>query len=185
MALAYHKCLDDVADDNSTKAKAARLALEGSYGKALERIPEECDAIRQSMDRIRLIESDAHSSPDAAANEFGSLLGELFAHYDDIWTKTLHDFGGYLGRFIYLMDAAVDLEQDIKTGSYNPFAKLDLNPDQMRAILANIIGEATIHFERLPLVQDANLMRSVLYSGVWLKFNQTYNNDEKSENKQS
>lgn len=178
VALAYHKCLDDVADDNSAKAKAAAKILESSYKKALERIPDECAAIEASMIEIRKLEADPDTSPDAAAAEFGRLMAKLFAHYDDIWTDTLYEFGRYLGEFVYLMDAAVDLEQDRDNGSYNPFIKLDLAPDDMRTILQNIIGEAAIRFERLPLVQDDNLMRCVLYSGVWQKFNQTYGKTE-------
>lgn len=72
------------------------------------------------------------------------------------------------------MDAAVDLKQDKEHGSYNPFAALHLDVDDMRTILQSTIGEAAIRFERLPLVKDDNLMRCVLYSGVWQKFNQTY-----------
>ena len=33
------------------------------------------------------------------------------------------------------------------------------------------MGQAAEAFEALPLIQDANLMRNILYSGVW----QTYN----------
>ena len=31
--------------------------------------------------------------------------------------------GFYLGKFIYLMDAYDDVEDDVKKGNYNPFAK--------------------------------------------------------------
>ncbi len=174
VALAYHKCLDDVADDNSSKAKAATKILASSYAKAMERIPTECTAIEEAMAAIRKVEADANASPDDAAAEFGYLMAKIFAHYNDIWTETLYEFGLHLGRFIYLMDAAVDLKQDKEHGSYNPFATLHLDVEDMRTILQSIIGEAAIRFERLPLVKDDNLMRCVLYSGVWQKFNQTY-----------
>lgn len=178
VALAYHKCLDDVVDDNSSKAKAATKMLAGSYAKAMERIPTECTAIEEAMAAIRKVEADASASPDDAAAEFGCLMAKIFAHYDDIWTETLYEFGLHLGRFIYLMDAAVDLKQDKEHGSYNPFAALHLDVDDMRTILQSIIGEAAIRFERLPLVKDDNLMRCVLYSGVWQKFNQTYEKND-------
>lgn len=174
VALAYHKCLDDVVDDDSVKAKAASALLKGSYEKARARIPELCDAITHSMERTHLLERDPTTPPDAVAVEFGSMLGELFSADQGIWTDAMDQFGSELGRFVYLMDAAVDFQMDAKSGSYNPFVLLDTSPDQMRAILTNLIGGATHLFEKLPVVEDAHLLRSVLYAGVWQKFNQIY-----------
>ena len=33
------------------------------------------------------------------------------------------------------------------------------------------LGAAADAFERLPLLQDAQLLRSILYSGVWQRYN--------------
>ena len=37
-------------------------------------------------------------------------------------------------------------------------------------MLTLLIGEAAIAFETLPLVQDADILRNILYSGVWTRF---------------
>lgn len=102
-------------------------------------------------------------------------MGELFV-YDpsDWWADTLRAFGEGLGRFIYLMDAAVDLERDRKSGSYNPFVFTERTPEEMRSALMLLMGEAARAFEHLPLEQDVSLMRNILYSGVWQKFNAAY-----------
>ena len=34
------------------------------------------------------------------------------------------------------------------------------------------MGECTDAFERLPLVQDVDILRNILYSGVWLRYYQ-------------
>ena len=70
-----------------------------------------------------------------------------------------------------MMDAAIDYEEDQKKGCYNPLNGMDVTPDKAQDILRQPIGQAAEAFETLPLVQDANLMRNILYSGVW----QTYN----------
>lgn len=176
MALAYHKCLDDIADDHSLTARAGRAALEGAYRKAQERIPEECAAIETSMGKIRTIEGETASrtvSPDAAANEFGALLGTLFAHGQGYWADAMETFGRALGRFVYLMDAAVDFADDARSGSYNPFVALNSTPEAMRESLELVAADMASAFERLPLEQDLHLLRSVLYEGVWIQFNQT------------
>lgn len=177
VALAYHKCLDDVNDEHSRKARAASALLARSYEKARRIIPDQCRAIEHSMAATSDIEHDENASPDAAANEFGRLLGELFAYRQDIWADTMRTFGDQLGRFIYLMDAAVDYADDKATGSYNPFVHLETTPKDMKTLLAILIGEAAATFEKLPLEQDLHLMQSVLYSGVWQKFNETYLKD--------
>lgn len=187
VALAYHKCLDDEADDRSLKARAARSALSGAYGKVRRELPEHCLAIEEAMAAISAIEREPAAAPDAAATAFGDLLGFLVecvpGRFPDLWSETLREFGGWLGRFVYLMDAAVDFEQDAKTGSYNPFVRLaaegadgaaEPDPVAMREVLGALAGRACAAFERLPLVQDAQLMRSVLYAGVWQKFNRCY-----------
>lgn len=174
VALAYHKCLDDWHDDHAVRAKAAERLLAKAYAKARERIPDQCDAIERSLAAIGAIEGASDPPPDAAAIEFGALLGRLFAHDQGIWADQMDKFGRQLGQFVYLMDAAVDLAADEKSGSYNPFVRLEADPEDMRTLLAVLIGNAADTFERLPLERDLHLMRSVLYSGVWQQFNRTY-----------
>ena len=202
VALAYHKVLDDVADDGDLKARAAERLLAGAYEQARTRIPEQCAEIERTMAAIRAIEEAGRSNadalsggagtacdspfsadatdavlafdPDAAANEFGRMLGRLFAHNQGFWAETMEELGRGLGRFIYLMDAAVDFADDTASGSYNPFVALGSDAEAMRATLALAAADAAIPYERLPLVQDAHLMDAILYSGVWAQFNKAY-----------
>ena len=202
VALAYHKVLDDVADDGDLAARAAERLLAGAYERARARIPEQCAEIERAMAAIRAIEgaernntpalsdstetacvsplsADATDTalafdPDAAAHEFGRMLGRLFAHNQGFWAEAMEALGNGLGRFIYLMDAAVDFADDAASGSYNPFVALGSDADAMRATLALAAADAAAPYERLPLVQDAHLMDAILYSGVWAQFNKAY-----------
>lgn len=226
VALAYHKVLDDVADDGDLKARAAERLLAGAYERARTRIPEQCAEIERAMAAIRAIEGagrrasaapsdnaehtgisprglrsnaavdalandsetaafrsesatpDLAFDPDAAAREFGRMLGRLFAHNQGFWAEAMEELGRGLGRFIYLMDAAVDFADDAASGSYNPFVALGSDAEAMRATLALAAADAVAPYERLPLVQDAHLMDAILYSGVWAQFNKTYPPDE-------
>lgn len=202
VALAYHKVLDDIADDGDLAARAAERLLAGAYERARARIPEQCAEIERAMAAIRAIEgaernntpalsdstetacvsplsADATDTalafdPDAAAREFGRMLGRLFAHNQGFWAEAMEALGNGLGRFIYLMDATVDFANDARTGSYNPFVTLGSDADAMRATLALAAADAAAPYERLPLVQDAHLMDAILYSGVWAQFNKAY-----------
>jgi hypothetical protein len=102
-------------------------------------------------------------------------MGEVFSFREDpIWGMKLREFGESLGEFIYIMDAVIDLKKDEKKGSYNPLSALvaaGRTEDDLKYILTMLIGECAARFERLPLVRDVDIMRNILYSGVWLRYN--------------
>ena len=52
------------------------------------------------------------------------MMEELFVYRKDVWEKTLRKIGFFLGKFIYLMDAYDDLEEDKKKHCYNPLIPL-------------------------------------------------------------
>lgn len=172
--LAYHKLLDDWKDERKVGAKVASAALGRAYAKAREAAPEDCEVVERSLQAVARIECDASSAPDDAALEFGALMGELFARNQGIWADAMRELGFHLGRFVYFMDAAVDYEEDRESGSYNPLVRMGGTPEGMRTLLASIMAEAAATFEKLPLEHDLNIMRSILYSGVWQKFNEIY-----------
>ena len=104
---------------------------------------------------------------------FGVMLGMLFAPKDDNWRETLVKFGANLGRLIYFMDAAVDYETDIKNGLFNPFVKIldtekvdEATARDIKDKLMVLAGQATQHFEKLPLEQDLHLLQNILYEGL-------------------
>lgn len=175
VAFAYHKLLDDWHDDHTIKSRAAAFALAGAYRKAKKRIPQECRAIEEALAEIQdmekqLLEQNESLPLDAPANRFGLLLGDIFAYKNDFWATDLRRFGARLGKFVYVMDAAMDLEEDLRTGSYNPFKYMDHDPQALRDNLEYLAASMTEVFERLPLERDLHLLRSVLYAGVWQRF---------------
>ncbi|MBR1497035.1 MAG: hypothetical protein IJ617_05360 [Oscillospiraceae bacterium] len=173
VALAYHNCLDDYRDDKKLLSLAEARVLERHYREVSERWPVQCAAIEETMGRLAELERSGSPDPDAAANCFGALMGELFAcEPDPVWNPRFRDFGEALGRFIYMMDACVDLEKDLKKGSYNPLASMGkrLTEAEKTGILKMLIGDCAAKFELLPVVQDADILRSVLYSGVWTRY---------------
>lgn len=208
VALAYYKCLDDWNDERDVPKRAFAAALAGPYSKVEQRHPRVCAAIEQNMQAISEIERAAQDArragavaeqpvdpeaaraqqlrreagnPDAAANRFGLLLGEVFAWRDDFWADDLRRFGARLGKFVYVMDAVVDFEDDAKTGSYNPLVSLGATPQDMKEDLDMLAASAADAFERLPLERDMHLLRSVLYAGMWQQY---YAKEEKRKQKQ-
>ncbi len=44
-----------------------------------------------------------------------------------------------------------------------------------------LIGECAAEFEKLPLLQDVEIMRSILYSGVWMQYERALKKKGESE----
>lgn len=175
VALAYHNCMDNWNDDRSVLSLTEAKALKKHYDAIAQRWPRQCAAMEECMSTLADIESRSGSEPDAATNCFGRLMGEIFACVDSdgVWAETFRRFGQALGRFIYMMDACVDLKGDIRHGRYNPLIAMgnaDISEEGKIDILKMLIGECTIEFERLPIVQDVDIMRNILYSGVWTQY---------------
>lgn len=172
MALAYHNCMDDWHDERKTKAfLLAKLFQRSSISVSAE-YPKQWQAIETCMQTLKELEQQNLQDPDLGANTFGRLMGILFAWKDDRWTPLLEQMGQSLGRFIYLLDALLDLPEDVKTGSYNPFLdryRQGLTMQDYLPVLKMLMGECTDALERLPLLQDLDLLRNILYAGVWTK----------------
>lgn len=182
IALTYYKCLDDWKDDRNLLRLIYAKLLEKSYKKVKQQWPRQCRAIETELDVLSRIEDEKSSAPDAAANSFGRLMAELFVLYSDNWETHLRALGYGLGRYIYFADAALDYQKDRRSGSYNPLNYIETKPEEMKPVLTGLLGEASAAFEFLPLVQDVHLLRNVLYSGIWLKYNQGMEQRRKKKN---
>ena len=88
-----------------------------------------------------------------------------------------------MGKFIYLMDACEDVEKDRKKDNYNPWMPIAGEEDfYQRAgqILTMLAAECSRQFERLPILEYVDILRNILYSGIWMKFDKlTKENEEK------
>lgn len=175
VVLAYYQALDDWQDDRNLLAKGKLKLLEACKEQAEARWPRQCGAIAQCLHRLGELERGNELNPDLPANCFGELLGELFVLHEDEWAATLYRMGAALGRFVYMMDASMDLSSDLKRGRYNPLmAQINTHFTPM---LTMLIGECTREFEKLPLQRDTAVLRNVLYSGVWVKYKKEEVND--------
>ena len=173
VALAYYKCMDDWQDEGKTSAKW----MSSVFGQNMPRIqgeyPRQCDAIAQCIGELARLEGENCPNPDETANCFGRLMGELMVVREDLWASTLRELGLHLGRFIYLLDAAVDFEKDRKKGSYNPYIAMGMDREdwsRWEEYLVLTMARCTECFERLPLVQDKEILDNILYSGVWVNY---------------
>ena len=77
-----------------------------------------------------------------------------------------------------------------KTDAYTPGGVMGKRPDyeeRMVQILRMMIAESTARFEQLPCLVDVDILRNILYDGVWNHYNkiQMKKREEKNDDKKS
>ena len=172
--LFFWKCEDQRMDDHSLRGKAGEALFRKSADKVRFLWPEQAKGVEKALKELWEEESSSSPDPDRLCNLSGEMLGSVFVPRPaDTWSPVLRSVGNGLGRFIYWMDAWEDYDADIKKGRFNPLKGWHDRPDYEAFCLETLellVAEATESFEILPLEQDLDLLRNVLYSGVWQRY---------------
>lgn len=174
VALHYYNARDKWQDDHNPLGLLYMKLLESKRASSEARWPRQCEAIRTCLDRLARYEAEGSEDLDAVSGCFGELMAELFDYKQDRWSPELRSLGLHLGKYIYLLDAYDDLARDKRRHAYNPLTALSEQPgyeEEMKEIFELLLAACARSFERLPCVEDTDLLRNILYSGVWLKYN--------------
>ncbi len=173
--LACHNLEDDWRDGRAYTKKALARAFVKDYGRIREKYPAQVAAVERYMRELSEAEEAQEENIDRIAGLTGEMTGEIFGWRQDEWSEELRCLGFYMGKFIYLMDAYEDLEKDRKRQAYNPFARMVCEQEGdfetfVKLLLTSMMSECAKSFERLPILMHADILRNVLYSGVWSKY---------------
>lgn len=174
---------DDWADERSIPGFCGMKVFKRRAEKIAGQYPRQAKVIRDQLARLSELEQKGITEPDIISRPFGELMSELFVYREDAFQDILRDFGFYLGKYIYLLDAFMDLEKDIKKGSFNLFRERAGRDDYKETVwqmLEGTIRQAVAEFEKLPLEQDLPILRNILYEGVKLPLMRGEDDDKRS-----
>ena len=179
LILSYYSCLDDWEDER----KFTRLLLSKGLKKGEEQAKvsygKKAALVKDRLDRLHELEQQKEISIDKVAGLFGDIMAEVFAPFEDEWEHELRTMGFFLGKFIYIVDAFDDLERDKEKGNYNPLLlalengtirESDLN-STVKQLLTMMMAPCCEAFEKLPCVEYTAILRNILYSGVFGRYN--------------
>ena len=184
LLLCYDNLLDDWKDEKNPAAFTGAMLIRGAREKIAKEYPRQTRAVEQYIEKLHACEERKEPNLDVAAGLTGEMLGELFCMKEDEWRDELYQTGFYLGKFIYLMDAFEDMETDAKKGNYNPFLLCRgavQNRDLAEESLNMMAAKTAEYFERLPLVENVEILRNILYAGIWAKYETLKAKREKGE----
>lgn len=184
MLLTYYNLLDDWQDERKLKSLLLAGSIKKSCIEIARRYPRQSRAVRDYIKKLSVCERENTDQLDRVAGLTGEMLGEIFVFREDVWSDDLRKMGFFLGKFIYLMDAYEDLSEDLKNGRYNPwsfYVKSEEFDQRTEAVLTMMMTECAAVFERLPILKDIEILRNIIYSGVWTKFEIAKNRRKGSE----
>ena len=169
----YYKCLDDWEDDRQLHKLCFAKLLHGKAGIQKDQYLEKIRTIDLLMHDLKQAEQANSQDIDAMAGKFGKIMSEIVTCKEDEWTESLRKVGFYLGEFIYFLDAYEDIEEDIKKNRYNPLKSRYESADfeeEARSALTMMMAECCKEFEKLPILENVEILRNILYSGVWCRY---------------
>lgn len=170
--LLYYKLQDDKADEKGVKKLLYKLVqplAKRPHKKAaadfpaIEKIAAEYYSAQQS------VEKDKDCSPDKASEPSAIMLAELCKLTGPASSARVLERMGYcIGKWIYLLDAVEDNEDDVKNQRFNAFGILDEEQLKERAIplLNNCFAEAANAYELLEIKRFGSIMENILYLGL-------------------
>ena len=84
----------------------------------------------------------------------------------------------FLGKYIYILDAYDDIEKDLKDNhTINPFIaqfQQEHFEERCHHLLEMMISRAAEAFEYLPIEENVEILRNIIYSGVWSQYELRY-----------
>ena len=136
----YYKLVDNLHDGglfNKIAAAVLYPAVALMHKKAARLAPEAENIIALGMKKQAEIEKNPDACIDEAAHASAEALGRVFAlGSEKEQAGVLYELGYMIGRYIYILDAADDLEKDLKNGSFNPFKCEDISTEQAKKAFA-------------------------------------------------
>lgn len=171
--LSFYKCEDDWKDEKKFSRLCYGRLLNGPFQKIRKRYPKKAEKIAGLLRELSGLEQKNTDDIDRMSGLFGEIMAQILLYRQDEWQENLYNLGYYLGKFIYLIDAYEDIEKDIKKKNYNPLRHLYERAefeDETETILTMMMAECSRNFEQLPVIENAEILRNILYSGVWCRY---------------
>lgn len=174
----YYKVIDNLHDGGLKNKILSALffpVVALMHKKAKRLAPETEKTVCLMMKQQSETEKKSHVCLDEAAHGSADALGKIFAQgFEGEKKEKLYGFGYMIGRFVYILDAADDLESDIKTNSFNPFKGNDISTQAKRTEFADNItamlnltqSQALENLDSLEINRFYDILDNIVFEGL-------------------
>ncbi len=177
MIMLYYKLKDNIKDEKGLKKIGFYVLLPffaGARKKAAREYPQIEKIVSDYIAEQERLEAQGCESLDEVSDATAKALSRLLmlCSEDEIQKRVLERIGYCIGRYIYILDAACDLEEDIKRNRYNVL-KNNASGDiaeyiKERAVpqLYFCVNEAGKAFELLDIKKYKTVLGNIIYLGL-------------------
>jgi len=173
LLLTYFKCADDWDDEKKLTSRIYGKLIKRKAKKVMEIYPEKAEIIERNLREQQQYEKTGEMDIDTVSGYFGRVLEEIFDYKNDLWSPYLRKLGFFLGKYVYIMDAYDDVVEDLENGCYNPLSLMynkEGFDEKVRDMLGMMIAQTADAFEMLPIDENIEILRNIIYSGVWIRY---------------
>lgn len=177
--LTYWKLRDSAHDEKGLRAMTACFSawlLKRKYRKASGQLPAFAEAVEQGIRRLDELERENTPSLDRAADAFAAMMKKAAVGIaEEKVRRPVEQILYHVGRWVYITDAWDDLQDDLKSGSYNAIiARFEVKtPEGMaeareavRLTLLQSAQTAAAASELLDLGRSEPIVKNILYMGL-------------------
>lgn len=165
----FYKVIDNMQDAGFKSKLIAYLIYPIVYlmhKKAARIAPEIEKAVSTAMKEQRIAEEKEGVGIDEAAHPSADALGKVFSlGFEGDEKQLLYSLGYMTGRFVYILDAADDLESDLKSGSFNPFKNADISNEEKRAEFAQRV-EGMLNLTQSTALESLDTLESKRFEDI-------------------
>ena len=173
MIMLYYKILDNIVDERGFKKFkywCIKPLFSRAHKKAAKKYPQIEESVSEYIASQSALEKANCTSIDEAADPTAKVMEKILTlcSDDEMQKRVLQRMGYCLGRYIYLLDAAVDLPEDTKNGGYNVLKNVDESEikQRIKQQLYFCTNEAARAFELLDIKKYKTILGNIIYLGL-------------------
>ncbi|MBR2967347.1 MAG: hypothetical protein IKC35_01035 [Clostridia bacterium] len=178
--LSYYKAEDGIVDGDGLKYKLAKKSLFKAYQASRDAFAQADEIICNGYAKLRSLEQSSVVGLDRMSDAFARMMQDLVTlligdKADENSVRLAYN----IGKYVYLMDALDDIDEDFKAKRYNPFLALTIsenfksrqqffndNRQFIEFALNSTVNRVIECFNLLTFTQSYDLLRKIVYYGL-------------------
>ena len=179
--LGHYKCVDDIIDNHSTsKWMFDKILLKRHYKRSKVNFKKIDSIVSKGYDHLRELEQDNCSSIDRVADPFANIMKGITKElFREKYTEDLGEMMYALGKWVYLVDAIDDIDNDYKEKKFNLFLVdydyidkktfLMEKHDVLEFALKNCEQVIQNSFDKIKITRYEGVLTNILWYGIKAK----------------
>ena len=189
--LAHYKCIDDVLDNKSIpKLMFDKMVLRKHYKKSKVNLAKIDALVKKGYDDLRMLELQKVDSIDRVSDPFANIMKGIAKElFGEKYTTELGEMMYALGKWVYIVDAIDDIDDDFKEDKFNLFlvnySYIDKKTflidkhDELRFALMNCYNTICENFDKLNIKKYEGVLTNILWYGIKVKSEEMLSRSEK------